>query len=215
MPTQLADIVPQIQLKERLSPEELEMVHLVADNALASRLSRHSDKNAVLAFWTKAVSELASQEEELVLASEHNLWMIKETARRLVSAAGTNLAIYADFGFLRNLTYQNLNVVDRVREGSHLLLGMCIWAGYIAWARPSIRILLSVIVSSAYADQTNIAGTVRLVLASVISLAITLVLLISAYAAMIRRPPLEAGREFLKLTLAFASGFVTTALAFH
>jgi hypothetical protein len=39
--------------------------------------------------------------------------------------------------------------------------------------------------------------------------------IISAYAAMIRKPPLEAGREFLKLTLAFASGFVSTAIALH
>jgi hypothetical protein len=207
-------------VRERFSEADIRVVHAIAENSLgvfAARLTsgplpRSNDE--ILSSWTESVSSLKPA-GDIYSLYDHGDTETVRIAVNIISASEGHLALLGNLALAGKMTYAKLTVLQRSREAGHLLLGVIAWFAYLAWTRPDVKRVFALLVTPAYAQVDQTTVSLRAALVAVFAVAITLVLIMSAYAALLRKPPLEAGREFLKLTLAFACGVVGGGLTPH
>ena len=71
------------------------------------------------------------------------------TAVQIISSSKGHLALLGNLTLAAKMTYQKLTVLQRVREGGHLLIGMIMWFFYLAWTRPSVERLFAFLITPA------------------------------------------------------------------
>jgi hypothetical protein len=210
------DRVEDVRDREPFTEDDIRVVHALAENSLGVFIERLTSgpfsrsKKEILASWSESVSSL--RPPPLFYAAYDET---VKTATQVVSSSHGNLDLLGNLTLMAKMTYGQLTVLQRVREGGHLLLGVFAWFAYLAWTRPALNRLFASIIAPAYAQADQPPISWRLAIISIFAVAITIVLVMSAYAALLRKPPLESAREFLKLTLAFASGVVGAGLTPH
>lgn len=206
--------------RDLLSENDIRVVHALAENSFGiffERLTKGplpSSREEILASWSESVSSLRPP-SDIYSAYEKGDTETVKTATQVISASHGHLDLLGNLTLMAKMTYGQLTVLQRVREGGHLLLGVFAWFAYLAWTRPALNRLFASIIAPAYAQADQSSISLRGAIISIFAVAITIVLVLSAYAALLRKPPLESGREFLKLTLAFASGVVSGGLTPH
>jgi hypothetical protein len=198
--------------------ENIGLVHALAENSLRvfindSGLLTTRSTEEILALWSESVSSLRPPDGIHSVHDKGDTETVK-TAMQVISSSQGHLDLLGKLTLMAKMTYGKLTVLQRVGEGGHLLLGVFAWLAYLAWTRPALNRLFASIIAPAYA-QAGQPFSIRGAIISIFAVAITIVLLMSAYAAFLRKPPLESGREFLKLTLAFATGVVGGGLTPH
>jgi hypothetical protein len=117
------------------------------------------------------------------------------------------------------LTYEALSVPERIRNlGAELLL-TAIYLILFGWFALShinslsyLPQLASYIVPDAFADdKVHAPSDIRIILLTLNSIGVFGVLIISSYASMLRKPPLQSAKEVLKIVLGFTTGQLTLA----
>jgi hypothetical protein len=117
------------------------------------------------------------------------------------------------------LAYDHMSILERARYlGTELMLAALYVAGFGWYAATHISSLerlgelANLVVPPAFAQTSVIApASVRVVILTIYSLAVVMVLLMSSYAAMIRKPPLASAKDVMKVVLGFVTGQLTVA----
>jgi hypothetical protein len=200
-------------------------------NSLARSAAETVVVPAATVVFASALSFLAANGVATAFASID--FSIGETARRLAdvksraigalqSATGF-LEVFSALGAASEEAYGSLKFSDRVRMLSVELAVAAIYASGLGWfvashigeLIPNLRRFGAMLIPSAFAQTATAAalspGVIKLAILTSYSIAVIIILLASAYSALLRKPPLQSAKDILRLTLGFATGQITAA----
>jgi len=154
-------------------------------------------------------------------AEDRYLWLqrVKDLIGHEISESRSIWQLWMILGNGMQAVYEEMTLIERLRFLSTELLLACLYvcaAGWFAWSHiGSLRVFALLVVPSAFADAAGQSSSapygIKVAIMTMYSIAVVVVLLMSAYSALLRKPPLQSAKDVLKLTLGFATGQITAA----
>lgn len=207
-----AEIAETVLAKDPAAAAQLR-VHLAA---IAARLQDEADRTAE----SRRVADLAEMAKYVGDHPRDAFESLKVSSINLLHNAIDLPDLMAALSVAQEIIFQRLSFWRRLRL---IALELSLCAVYLVLVLPSFvrqigsisQFFAALLLPAAYAQPVAVGlpTTIRTGVFIVYTGGVVLVMLGSAYTVLFKAPPSAAGKEFLKITLAFATGQLTTLFA--